>query len=52
LLFAAGTSIAILLQNVFLIPVLALGLMFLPFWYVRLTAAHYRKTSRRSWKRL
>lgn len=43
LLFAAGASIAILLQNVFLIPVLALGLMFLPFWYVRLTAAHYRK---------
>ncbi|NPV89724.1 MAG: hypothetical protein HPY50_02970 [Firmicutes bacterium] len=43
LLFAGGASIAILLQNVFLIPVLALGLTFLPFWYVRLTAGHYKK---------
>ena len=43
LLFAVGASIAILLRNVFLIPVLALGLMFLPFWYVRLTAGHYKK---------
>ena len=43
LLFAIGASIAILLQNIFLIPVLALGLMFLPFWYIKLTAAHYKK---------
>ncbi|MCG9969212.1 hypothetical protein L9W92_14390 [Pelotomaculum terephthalicicum JT] len=43
LLFAVGASIAILLRNVFLIPALALGLMFLPFWYVRLTAGHYKK---------
>lgn len=43
LLFAVGASIAILLENIFLIPVLALGLMFLPFWYIRLTAAHYKK---------
>lgn len=43
LLFAIGASIAILLQNMFLIPVLALGFMFLPFWYVRLTAVHYKK---------
>lgn len=43
LLFAVGASIAILLRNVFLVPVLALGLMFLPFWYIRLTATHYKK---------
>lgn len=43
LLFAIGASIAILMQNMFLIPVLALGFMFLPFWYVRLTAVHYKK---------
>lgn len=43
LLFAIGASIAILMQNLFLIPVLALGFMFLPFWYVRLTAVHYKK---------
>ena len=43
LLFAVGASIAILMQNVFLVPVLAIGLMFLPFWYIRLTATHYKK---------
>ena len=43
LLFAVGASIAILMQNVFLVPVLAVGLMFLPFWYIRLTATHYKK---------
>lgn len=43
LLFAVGASIAILLQNMFLVPVLALGLMFLPFWHVRMTATHYKK---------
>lgn len=42
LLFAIGDSIAILLENVFLVPVLAIGLMFLPFWYIRLTATHYK----------
>lgn len=31
------------MQNVFLVPVLAIGLMFLPFWYIRLTATHYKK---------
>ena len=41
--FAAGASLAILLGNVFLVPVLAVGLMFLPFWYIRLTATHYKK---------
>jgi hypothetical protein len=44
LLFAVGVSIAILMQNVFLVPVLAVGLMFLPFWYIRLTATHYKKS--------
>lgn len=43
LLFAAGAAFAILLNNVFLVPVLAGGLMFLPFWYIRLTATHYKK---------
>lgn len=43
LLFAAGAAFAILLNNVFLVPVLAAGLMFLPFWYIRMTASHYKK---------
>ncbi|WP_041272696.1 type II secretion system F family protein [Desulfitobacterium hafniense] len=44
LLFAVGASLAILLGNLFLIPVLAAGLMFLPFWAIRLTAIHYQKS--------
>lgn len=40
--FAAGAVGAILLENVFLLPVLAAGLMLLPFWYIRLTASHYK----------
>ncbi len=43
ILFAIGASIAILLGNFFLVPVLAGGFLFLPFWYVRLTQTHYKK---------
>lgn len=43
LCFAAGASLAILMGNVFLVPVLAGGMMFIPFWYVRLTSSHYKK---------
>lgn len=43
LFFAVGVSLAILMGNVFLVPVLAVGMMFIPFWYIRLTAAHYKK---------
>lgn len=42
-LFAAGTSIAIVLGNFFLVPVMAIGMMFLPFWYVKLTQTHFKK---------
>jgi Flp pilus assembly protein TadB len=41
--FAAGASISIMLGNFFLVPVMAVGLMFLPFWYVRLTQSHFKK---------
>lgn len=41
--FAAGASLAILIGNMFLVPVMAVGMMFIPFWYIRLTAAHYKK---------
>ncbi|MEG0824446.1 MAG: hypothetical protein RSG86_01695 [Oscillospiraceae bacterium] len=43
LLFAIGASIAIVLGNFFLAPVMAVGFMLLPFWYVQLTASHYKK---------
>ncbi len=44
LLFAVGAGLAVLLDNLFLIPVLAAGMMFLPFWAIRLTATHYQKS--------
>ena len=42
-LFCLGGSLAILLGNFFLAPVMAAGFMFLPFWYVKLTASHYKR---------
>ena len=42
-LFCLEGSIAILLGNFFLAPVMAVGFMFLPFWYVKLTASHYKR---------
>lgn len=42
-LFGAGAVLAGLFGNPFLIPVLAAGFAFLPFWYVRLTAANWRR---------
>lgn len=43
LLFAMGGSIAIILGNYFLVPVMAIGFMFVPFWYVRITQTHFKK---------
>lgn len=43
LLFAIGVSIAIVIGNYFLIPVIGLGFMFIPFWYVRITQSHFKK---------
>lgn len=43
LLFAVGASLAIMMGNPFLVPVVAVGFMFLPFWYVRLTQTHYKR---------
>ena len=39
----AGTIIASLFDNVFLIPVLGIGMMCLPVWCVKLTASHFKK---------
>lgn len=43
LLFTAGASIAIVLANFFLVPVMAVGSMMLPFWWVKLTASHFKR---------
>lgn len=42
-LSALGLCLSILIENVFLAPVLAVGLMFVPFWYVKTTAANFKK---------
>lgn len=41
--FALGAAGAAMLENMFLIPVAAVGCMFIPFWYIKLTATHFRK---------
>ena len=43
LAFVAGASAAVMLGNFFLVPVLAVGMMFVPFWFIRLTAGYYKK---------
>lgn len=42
-LFAVGSAIAIVLGNFFSVPVLGIGFMLLPFWYVRLTQTHFKR---------
>lgn len=41
--FAVGASIAVMLSNLFLVPVLGVGSLFLPFWWVNLTASHFKR---------
>lgn len=43
LCFTLGACAAILVGNVFLVPVLAVGLSSLPFLYIRATAEHFKK---------
>lgn len=42
-LFAVGAAGAAMLGNFFLVPVAAVGFMFLPFWYIKLTASYFKK---------
>ncbi len=41
--FVLGGSFAIMLGNWFLVPVLAVGFMLMPFWYIKLTQVHFKK---------
>jgi len=43
LLFAGGVIIALLLDNIFLVPILGIGLSLAPVWYIRSTASVYKK---------
>ena len=42
-LVAVGVSVAVAIGNLFLAPVLAIGLMFVPFWYIKTTETIYKK---------
>lgn len=39
----AGAVLAALFDNAYMIPSLAIGMMFIPVWYIKLTASHYKK---------
>lgn len=41
-LFALGTSLAVMMGNFFMVPVLAIGFLFIPLWYVKLTAHTFK----------
>lgn len=43
ILFIAGVVFSLLLNNYLMMPVMALGLSLLPFWYVMFTANFYKK---------
>ena len=43
ILAAAGAVLALLLDNPFMVPVMAIGLALIPAWYIRSTAAAYKK---------
>jgi len=42
-LFAVGAALALLIENVFLVPILGIGFSLVPVWYLRSTAATYKK---------
>ena len=39
----AGAIIASVLDNAYMVPVLGIGMIFVPIWYVKLTANHFKK---------
>jgi len=43
LLFVVGAMIALTMKNSYLVPVLAVGLALLPFYYVKLTAGRHKR---------
>lgn len=43
ILFAVGAVLALLIDNVYLVPILGIGFSLLPIWYLRSTAASYKK---------
>ena len=43
LLFAVGAILALLLNNVYMVPIFGIGFSLMPIWYLRSTAASYKK---------
>ena len=43
LLFAVGAVLALLINNIYMVPILGIGFSLLPVWYLRSTAASYKK---------
>lgn len=43
ILFALGASFAVMMGNFFMVPVLAVGFLFIPIWYIKLTAHTFKK---------
>lgn len=43
LMFTIGLCIATMFSNMFLVPVLSTGFLFVPFWWVKLSSNNYKK---------
>ena len=43
ILFAMGAALALLINNVYMVPILGIGFSLAPIWYLRSTAASYKK---------
>ena len=43
ILFAVGSVLALLIGNVYMVPILGIGFSLIPIWYLRSTAASYKK---------
>lgn len=43
ILFAVGAVLALLLDNVYMVPILGIGFALMPMWYIRSTANVYKK---------
>lgn len=43
LLFAAGAVLALLLNNIYLVPIMGIGFALIPVWYIRSTANGYKR---------
>ena len=43
ILFGVGAALALLINNVYMVPILGIGFSLAPIWYLRSTAASYKK---------